>query len=82
MLRGPPSMGSKQRVRGRRSPSCETEESEAAGAEGRRSGGGTKGHARVGKGIEMGCFATPLAHLVPGGLLDGQQQHLRQKLVD
>eukprot|EP00966_Prymnesium_polylepis_P295892 6833705-Prymnesium_polylepis.1 len=30
----------------------------------------------------MGAFATPLVHLVPGGLLDGQQQHLRQKIVD
>ena len=36
----------------------------------------------VGKGIGMGFFATPLAHLIPGGHLDGQHHHLRQKLVE
>ena len=39
-------------------------------------------HVGVGKGIGMGFFATPLAHLIPGGHLDGQHHHLRQKLVD
>eukprot|EP00966_Prymnesium_polylepis_P207044 4795983-Prymnesium_polylepis.1 len=29
----------------------------------------------------MGFVAAPLSHLVPGLLLDGQQRHLRQKLV-
>ena len=36
----------------------------------------------VEKGIGMGFFATPLANLIPGGHLDGQHHHLRQKLVD
>ena len=39
-------------------------------------------HVGVGKGIGMGFFATPLAQLIPGGHLDGQHHHLRQKLVD
>eukprot|EP00966_Prymnesium_polylepis_P204641 4740937-Prymnesium_polylepis.1 len=44
-------VGSKQRVRGRRD---ETRESEAAGADSTKGRRSTKGHARVGKGIGMG----------------------------
>ena len=81
MLKGPPSMGSKQRLED--DANCEIEECEAAGADSTKGAeGGTKGHVRVGKGIGMGVFAAPLSHLVPGLLLVGQQYPLRQKLVD
>ena len=47
-----------------------------------RDGGRQKGACGGGERDWDGIFATPLAHLIPGGHLDGQHHHLRQKLVD
>eukprot|EP00966_Prymnesium_polylepis_P079360 1838934-Prymnesium_polylepis.1 len=86
MLREPPCMGSKQRVRVgfEDDASCEIEECEAAGADlfdmGR--GGRHKGACEGGERDWDGVCSAPLSHLLPGLLLDGQQRHLRQKLVD